>query len=76
MQVLLKSSKQKAFETFVTINNTTLLFLKKQEKIALQTTAKGESPYFSYLFQGFPQIALISQVFLLKCWMYYLKSVS
>lgn len=46
MQVLLKSSKQKPFEN-VRINSTTILFLKKQEKVALQTTAKGESPYFS-----------------------------
>lgn len=46
MQVLLKSSKQKAFEN-VRINSTTLLFLKKQEKVALQTTANRESPYFS-----------------------------
>lgn len=46
MQVLLKSSKQKAFET-VRINNTTILFLKKQEKVAVQTRAKGESSHFS-----------------------------
>lgn len=48
MQVLLKSSKQKAFEN-VRINSITLLFLKMQEKVALQTPAKGESLYFKDL---------------------------
>lgn len=69
MQVLLKSSKQKAFET-VRINNTTLLILIKQEKVALQTTAKENPLISATLFQGLLHTALISQVFLLKCWRY------
>lgn len=64
MQVLLKSSKQKAFET-VRINSTILLLLKK--KVALRLQQKKNPLISAPLFQGFPLTALISQAVLVKC---------